>query len=392
MQKDFSVTYVGSDHGGDCYGYQPMFAINDTGGERVGSVTVALTSTALVQLGLVDRPESVNSVLLMYAVSRIEEVLTSDGDPHALFDDGSTSARWLIDADHVAAVFLDSFHTKECAYQIAEGQDLYCAAASRDDETLAGSVDGRLVAPTSRPICDACGVPDRRLICTAFSHPLVTGTVSNGPPARMLARAMCNEGSANINESHRCTPGANACWRRDVVVARRAAATATAPLHLAEALDFLDATWRMTGKGPLVRPSTFSDAAGLAMSCSSREEFEPRMSDVADALDRIRVEPSEVPVESRAVDGHLNRFLATLLALDNIDQGLVTSQIQVLQRIRGLRHTQGHSGASRDRPRILRELGIPDSGAGNGETLELAKNAAANAVLALRSEIRRVTG
>lgn len=389
---EYSVTCIGSDHGGDCYEYQPILAVNDEGGVRIGQVTVALTSTALASTGL-DRPETVNSVLLMYGLSRIEGILRSGTDPQSMFDPGTNSARWFIRSSDVESVFLESdFHSKECAYRLEEGRDLYCAAAARNDESRVGTSGARVIAPTSRPICEACGVPDQRVVCTEFSHPQVIGVATNATSTRVLGRTMCNAGSSQISAPQRCKPGENSCWRRTFSVRRGRASTSQSPLRLPEALDFLDATWQMSGRGSLVRPTTSSDAAGLAAECATPEEFESRMSDVADALDRIQVADTLVEAAGATNEqGALNRFRAVLLSFDGIDAAIVNTQVQILQKIRGLRHTQGHSGAARDRPRILRELGVPESGYSPRDALTMIKNAAANAVLELRNEIRRVT-
>src|SRR5438067_2378637 len=42
---------------------------------------------------------------------------------------------------------------KTCSYQSWQGRDLFCTAASPNDETAVGSIGLRSVAPTSRPVC-----------------------------------------------------------------------------------------------------------------------------------------------------------------------------------------------------------------------------------------------
>src|SRR5713226_2049336 len=54
---------------------------------------------------------------------------------------------------------------KTCSYQSWQGPDLFCTAASRNDETAVGSIGLRSVAPTSRPVCKACNLPDTDYIC-----------------------------------------------------------------------------------------------------------------------------------------------------------------------------------------------------------------------------------
>lgn len=62
------------------------------------------------------------------------------------------------------------------------------------------------------------------------------------------------------------------------------------------------------GLGKLVRPATFSDDAVLAIDRSTSEEFEARLSDFADALDRIQVDASLLTDEQTKLYSSLNRF------------------------------------------------------------------------------------
>jgi hypothetical protein len=156
-----------------------------------------------------------------------------------------------------------------------------------------------------------------------------------------------------------------------------------------EALDFLDATWRLTGKGRLVRPSTFTDAAGLCATGSTSEEFEARLSDLADALDRIQVSDADLPEEKRGIEGGLNRFKEAVLCLDGVDATIVGTSVHTLQRLRALRHSHQHSGKAHERPQLLGDLGIADSGLSWSAMLDVVRAKAVEALLALRTEIRR---
>jgi hypothetical protein len=129
----------------------------------------------------------------------------------------------------------------------------------------------------------------------------------------------------------------------------------------------------------------------LIEDCESSEEFEARLSDLADALDRIQVDAELLPNDKTDVQGGLNQFREVLFSLDGIDIEVVGSSIQVLQRIRGLRHTLQHSGAAHDRPKILRDLGVPDSGLSWSDTLSMIRAKLVEALLGLRTEIRRAT-
>jgi hypothetical protein len=49
---------------------------------------------------------------------------------------------------------------KTCEYQIRSGRELLCSAASTDDRTIVGTVGLRRLAPTSRPLCMDCDLPE----------------------------------------------------------------------------------------------------------------------------------------------------------------------------------------------------------------------------------------
>ena len=128
--------------------------------------------------------------------------------------------------------------------------------------------------------------------------------------------------------------------------------------------------------------------------CETADEFEARLSDIADALDSIKVDESLIPEEKRNTEetkGSLNQLKVAIKARQEADADEVLAEraIQTLQRVRFMRHTQQHSGAARERPRVLRELGVPDSGLTFSETLSRIRTRTAEALLALRTEIRR---
>ena len=186
-----------------------------------------------------------------------------------------------------------------------------------------------------------------------------------------------------------CKVGGNDCWSRHISPPAPPSISAPSPLSLPEALDFLDAVWRLARRGPLVQPSTFVDAAGLIADCSSPEEFESRLSDIADALDQIKVGASNLPEGKEQTKGALNRLQEAVTAMEGADLGVINNAVTVLQKVVRLRVTHQHSNAASERPGILRDLGIPDSGISLSDTLTRVRIRATNALLALRSEIRR---
>ncbi len=138
-----------------------------------------------------------------------------------------------------------------------------------------------------------------------------------------------------------------------------------------------------------MQPSTFVDAAGLTGDCSTPEEFESRLSDIADAIDQFKVETSSLPEGKERTTGSLNRLREVVSVMEGVDVAVVSNAITTLQKVVRLRVTHQHSDAATERPGVLRDLGIPDSGISLSDTLARVRTRATAALLALRSEIRR---
>jgi hypothetical protein len=385
----YSITVQPATLSGDLYGNQPCFLV-DKSAERIGRVYLMLTGgAAAIALNQPDVDTNrLNQLLMRYGTDRLVSQLSRAGGEEELFGSNATQ-EWVIDLENLRTELLSpQVHQKACRYQIEEQRDLYCAAASANDKTVVGSLGISRVAPTSRPICDNCAVPDERIICSFLSHPAVTSILTPGLPRR-LTGAMCNQGQAGIEQPADCRAGGHNCWTRLIPVPTPPLPRTPSPLSLPEALDFLDSVWRLAGNGRLVRPTTFTDAAGLISDCDSVDEFEARLSDIADALDRIQVSASLLPEDKKETQGALNQFREVLVSLDDVDLGVVGRSVQTLQRVRGLRHTHQHSREAYDRPKILGDLGIPDAGLSWSESLHRVRTRTVDALLALRTEIRR---
>jgi len=132
------------------------------------------------------------------------------------------------------------------------------------------------------------------------------------------------------------------------------------PLALIDEIGYLDATWQArTKEPPLFGATRVSSCAGLALSCSSSEEFDARMNALYDVLSRIEVtlEPEdEAALKDRL--GTLQRLRARLhRELPDEEHARVDSSIGLLQdaiRIRAALHT----GAQQELPRRYRSLGL----------------------------------
>ncbi|MFZ0887370.1 MAG: hypothetical protein WA005_02860 [Candidatus Binataceae bacterium] len=98
---------------------------------------------------------------------------------------------------------------KTCAYQLSRGRELFCSAAASTDETADASSG---LAPTSRPMCKACDLPDDRYRCFHLTHPRVMGIRAMTPTGRQLTGAYCEINSPNIRAPSRCHASGHDCW------------------------------------------------------------------------------------------------------------------------------------------------------------------------------------
>jgi hypothetical protein len=261
------------------------------------------------------------------------------------------------------------FTDKTCAHQVRERADLYCSAATPDDETRVGTMGHRVIAPTSRALCRACALPDTDFICSHLLHPQIQGTVTaGGLHHRVLAGALCDVGQSEIDVPgpSKCHAGGNDCWTRLVDPAERAAdAIQVSPLTLAEAIDFLDASWRLAfGKDRrLQRLPTLRAVAELATPVTDRAEFDAKLTAIADLFKSWTIPDDLLPEGRRDIDRD-----HTLVRLEAAVGGLISSEdgrsrladaVATLRDVNNVRRITQHSGAARDLPSTLARLGIP---------------------------------
>jgi hypothetical protein len=227
-------------------------------------------------------------------VSYIERRIRSGDVPEA---PTSVVEQFLIREAELEELRLVLFGAKQCDYQDTERRDLYCVASSAADDGRIGTKHGHAAAATSPAICAACSLPDSRVLCAHLSHPDVRSFPGTAGPGRGVVEAFCGTGSPKIRVPHECRPAGNDCWARVVQIGdRQAPSVLVSPLDLAEALDFLDAVWRLVFKdGALVRTGTTVSASRLALPVTTREEFESNMSALADVLKRFDVPEALLP-------------------------------------------------------------------------------------------------
>lgn len=139
------------------------------------------------------------------------------------------------------------------------------------------------------------------------------------------------------------------------------AAVPVSPRELPTAFDFLDATWRLAFGRPLLRFRSAEAVAGLVLPCSTREEFAQRLSELADLIKLMDISDDLLPEDKKALNKSetLNRLRA-VLALKFSEEQTAASDgaIRTLQAINKTRSALQHSGASRDLPVALAELGM----------------------------------
>jgi hypothetical protein len=103
-----------------------------------------------------------DDALLRYGLGRLVSELSAPAGVETLFGPNAEGITWTIDATHLDDIASPAAMAKRCAYQLTAERDTYCAAATPKDEASVGSIGHRFVAPTSRPICGGCGLPDDR--------------------------------------------------------------------------------------------------------------------------------------------------------------------------------------------------------------------------------------
>jgi hypothetical protein len=378
----------------DDYSYRPRLSL-DRGTESLGVVEVEVASDAAARLSTAAGSDSgVQIGVLRYAMAHVDDFIRQARLVDTAAGQVTNQLLRLEWAD--SETIIDRYLRKACRYQIEDHGDLLCSAAAASDPTIVGSSGRRHLAPTSRSLCDGCAMPSADLVCSHLMHPEVTGlgVAEGGNEMRYLAGALCDLGHAEVHSPGGCQAGGHSCWRR-LIDDRPPVIVSEPPLvALPEALDFLDAIWRLTfGKSHrLLRLSTVSEPAGLARSAHSADELDARLSDLADVLDRLVVDASLTSAanDGKPLKGSLNcvrSALSNQLAPSGAADAVAACS--VLQKVRGLRHTSQHSGMASDFPRLLRELGVADRRPDFQAVWSDVSRVAANAVMTIVRELRR---
>ncbi|WP_405144730.1 hypothetical protein OG589_43010 [Sphaerisporangium sp. NBC_01403] len=196
-----------------------------------------------------------------------------------------------------------------------------------------------------------------------------------------------------------CQAGGHDCWQR-IVEVEAPAVTPVSPLELAEAFDVLDAAWRLAfdrKKTPLLALSTVATPAALSLGCATRAEFETRLSDLADLIDRIKVDEAllrprsdeEMKKDKDQLRASLNRMVDCLHHhLPATQHRAVDAAIKTLRTIRGARNAEQHGiTEGGGLTAKLRELGIHDAPPNWTGAWDVVRARAVGALTSLRHEL-----
>lgn len=301
--------------------------------------------------------DRVQQAVIRYAIQRIEHGLREGLFPAEL--NRNTTNLPLEEADILALRQL--LQEKTCTYQLQEGQDLLCSAASAEDKTVHGKSGFRFVAPTSRAMYYTYTLPDTDYLCSHFLHPEVHAT-RNARMVRQLVKGLCDIGRDEVQQPEQCRAGGSQCWEWLIEPMQEQLTIPASPLALPETLDFLDTAWRVAfGKRhALLRLRDTTSSAKLSQACTTRADFESQLSALADILKAMDI-PDALLSKTREIpkDQTFTRLLDCLQTrLEGSDYPEVERAVSMLRTVNDIRVALQHSGATRELPASMAKLGI----------------------------------
>lgn len=387
------------------HGWSGLFPV-EQGGEYYRVVRVVVPDILLypvyTSLGLNDEiaweDPALARAVNRYAVRAVEDALTA-GLVEPVEGTDMYAIELQSDDETIAAVTTLARGDKVCSYQDSDGRDLYCTAASLSDETATRvTTTGRRAAPTSRPLCAACSLPDTDYICSHFLHPQVLGIRAMGGPSGFVSRdvtdGLCDLNREEFAQHGSCHAGANPCWERLVDVDTTPGVEAVPPQAVEQALDDMNVRWRLAFEGrSVVRLPGAADVSVLALPCSSRDEFERRLSSLADIMKRLDIPNAMFPSGNELPEvTHTHRRLEMLFELTLADDDLeqVKQAVSMMRSINQLRVGGQHGGeAQARRTQAADRLGVPLDGRW-GEAWERVRALAAHAIREVGNAARKV--
>lgn len=122
-------------------------------------------------------------------------------------------------------------------------------------------------------------------------------------------------------------------------------------LSLSEAIDYLNAIWRLHTGRPLVRIGRAEAAAKLVLDCASADEFESRLSALCSLLDAV-----DVPDQGASKLIDLGAYLKAKLTEESASRAI--EAVDDLRALFDLRVWRQHTGTEDRAARGMRRLGI----------------------------------
>jgi hypothetical protein len=248
---------------------------------------------------------------------------------------------------------------KNCDYQVAEARDLFCSASSHLDSAKIAQIGLRFFATTSAHLCLECSLPDKKDICSHLSHAKVK---YDGLGGRRAEGAECGLRKPGIKTPVLCVAGGNDCWVRIVQARGEDRAPIYAAPMLTQALDLLDSSWRLRfeTKSRLLRLRSAESTAILETECSNSEEFQVRLSALADVFKSLQIDSKLVKDEKIAHDQTFKRMRVALAEAitDEPSFELASGAIHKLEALNELRVTSQHSNTNANAARAQIDLGI----------------------------------
>jgi hypothetical protein len=137
-------------------------------------------------------------------------------------------------------------------------------------------------------------------------------------------------------------------------------ATPVPPLALVDALDHLNAEWRLRTGRRLLGPHRLARPAQLSQPVTSAAEFEAACSALDDLLKQMQPQPQPAQNNEGSLS-QLERRLGQLMATDDAERAI--EAVGVLRRLNTLRIAQQHSGSQPylRQQAARRELGLADT-------------------------------
>ncbi|HVX20442.1 MAG TPA: hypothetical protein VHB02_03770 [Acidimicrobiales bacterium] len=163
------------------------------------------------------------------------------------------------------------------------------------------------------------------------------------------------------------------------------------PLDFVEALGYLDAVWQSRFRKERLLGITRPGAMGkLVLPCASSDEFDSRMSAMADVLNQLTISlpPAEEAASKAANEKSLGRLRRRLhLELPTSVHGRINQQVKVLRTAVRIRVGGQHTGAERELSASFAFLGIPYPLIDLTSGWQLLRSRAANALDVIRQEL-----